>query len=56
MVGSSIKIEDGGMLQLFGRDYKVAAKMAKTGTSLDKSVYFTFDSLELVVSDAEKKD
>jgi putative ABC transport system permease protein len=55
VVGDSINVEDGGVLKLFGRDYKVAAKMAKTGTSLDKSVYFTFDSLEQVVLDAEEK-
>lgn len=54
VVGDSINIED-GKIKLFGKEYKVAAKMAKTGTSLDNSVYFTFSSLDTVLADAEEK-
>lgn len=55
VVGFMIDIEDDNTIKLFGDDYKVAGKMAKTGTSLDKSVYITFDMLETVVASAEEK-
>ncbi len=52
IVGNSVKVEDDGTIKLFGVEYKVAAKMAKTGTSLDTSVYFTFAALESVIKTA----
>lgn len=54
VVGNQVETEENGVLKLFGKDYKVAARMAKTGTNLDKSVYFTFDSMKDVVADAKK--
>ncbi|SCW32107.1 putative ABC transport system permease protein [Eubacterium ruminantium] len=42
-------------IKLFGKEYDVAAKMDKTGTSLDNSVYFSFASREGVIKDAEAK-
>ena len=55
VVGSSINEEEGGVIKLFGRQYKIAARMAKTGTSLDSSVYFTFESMDTVINDAINK-
>ena len=52
IVGYSVNMQSNGTIKLFGREYKVGAKMAKTGTSLDTSVYFTFDALESVVDAA----
>lgn len=54
IVGNAIELED-NTIQLFGRKYTVEAKMAKTGTSLDQSVYFSFDAMNTVISDAEEK-
>ncbi|MCR4648206.1 MAG: FtsX-like permease family protein [Lachnospiraceae bacterium] len=55
VTGSFVNVEDNGNIKIFGREYKVAAKMAKTGTSLDSSIYFTFDSLDTVLADASEK-
>ena len=52
IIGSQVNATN-GYIKLFGKEYKVAAQMAKTGTSLDSSVYFTFDSLESVLTDAQ---
>ena len=54
VIGNSIS-DNGGKIKLFGREYKVSAKMAKTGTSLDNSVYFSFDSFDTIISDAVEK-
>ena len=54
IVGYSVNDEN-GIIKLFDREYKIAAKMAKTGTNLDSSVYFTFDNIKTVIADAEKK-
>ncbi len=55
IAGSSINVSDNGTIKIFGREYIVAAKMAKTGTSLDSSVYFTFEAQETLLKDAEEK-
>ena len=54
VVGSDITTE-GGTIKLFGKDYKVVSQMAKTGTALDSSVYFSVDSMKSVIADAEAK-
>lgn len=54
VVGSSIHPEN-NKIKLFGKEYDVAAKLAKTGTAMDNSVYFVFDSIQQIVSDAEIK-
>ena len=54
VVGSSIDIDENSEIKLFGKQYKVAARLAKTGTSIDNSVYFTFDSVPAMLEDAEK--
>jgi putative ABC transport system permease protein len=53
VVGNSVALEDGNKIKLFGKEYDVAAKLAKTGTSMDDSVYFVFDTLPQILSDAE---
>lgn len=55
VTGNSIDGEDDGVIKLFGREYRIAAGMSKTGTSLDSSVYFTFDAFNTLISDAENK-
>ncbi|MCR5607576.1 MAG: ABC transporter permease [Lachnospiraceae bacterium] len=55
IAGSSINVSDNGTIKIFGREYIVAAQMAKTGTSLDSSVYFTFEAQETLLKDAEGK-
>ena len=55
VIGYFVNREDNGKIKIFGREYTVAAQMAKTGTSLDSSIYFTFDSLDTVLNDAIEK-
>lgn len=55
VVGSSVSVSKEHTITLFGREYAVAAQMAKTGTSMDNSVYFTFDSVNQILTDAEEK-
>jgi putative ABC transport system permease protein len=55
VVGSSVSVSKEHTITLFGREYVVAAQMAKTGTSMDNSVYFTFDSVNQILTDAEEK-
>lgn len=54
VVGSDIVAEN-GKIKLFGKDYEVLSSMAKTGTALDSSVYFSSDSMPGVIADAEAK-
>lgn len=54
VIGYAIEPEN-GKLRLFGQSYDVVAKMAETGTSLDKSVYFPFSALKEVLKTAKKK-
>lgn len=53
VVGNSIDLSDDSSIKLFGKEYTVAAKLAKTGTSIDNSVYFTFDALPEMLADAK---
>lgn len=54
IVGNSIAVED-GVIRLFGQEYPVVAKMAKTGTALDSSVYFSNETMPDVIAHAEEK-
>ncbi len=54
IVGYGIELEDDS-IKLFGDEYKVVAKMAKTGTSLDNSVYFSLDSKKELIEKALEK-
>ena len=54
VAGYDIDCED-FKIKLFGNEYEVVAKMSKTGTSLDSSVYFTMDSMEEILVAAEDK-
>lgn len=55
IVGSAIEGEDEKSIKLFGEEYEIAGKMAKTGTSLDNSVYFSFDAFAGVIENAKAK-
>ncbi len=55
VIGSEIVLEDDGTIQLFETKYNVAVRLAKTGTAIDTSVYFTKDILPQMVEDAQKK-
>ncbi len=54
VVGNSISSED-GKIKLFGQEYPVVSKMAKTGTALDSSVYFTSEAMGEILENAEEK-
>ena len=54
VVGSDIASEDGS-IKLFGQDYPIVSKMARTGTALDSSVYFASDAKEELLRNAEAK-
>ena len=54
IVGSDIVSED-GKIKLFGQEYPIASKMARTGTALDSSVYFSTDAKAELLKNAEEK-
>ncbi len=56
VVGSDISLEDDGTIKLFGEHYKVAARLAKTATSIDTSVYFTLNTIPKLLADAKKNN
>ena len=55
VIGSNIAVDDNNELSFFGRKYGVKAKLNKTGTGMDKSVYVTFDVMEQMIKDARDK-
>ena len=54
IVGSDIVSED-GKVKLFGQEYAIASQMARTGTALDSSVYFSTDAKAELLRNAEEK-
>ena len=54
IVGSDIVSED-GKIKLFGQAYAIASQMARTGTALDSSVYFSTDAKSELLKNAEEK-
>ncbi len=54
IIGSDISSED-GTIKLFGQDYPVVSKMARTGTALDSSVYFSSEAKDGLLKNAEEK-
>ena len=54
IVGSDIVSED-GKIKLFGQEYAIASQMARTGTALDSSVYFSTDAKAELLRNAEEK-
>ncbi len=54
IVGNDIASED-GRIKLFGQEYTVVSRMARTGTALDSSVYFSEDAKEELLSHAQEK-
>jgi len=55
IVGNDVNLDEKQKIRLFGVEYDVAAKMEKTGSSLDSSVYFSFDSMEEIIAKAKEK-
>lgn len=55
IVGSDIVSED-GRIKLFGQEYPIASQMARTGTALDSSVYFSTDAKSELLKNAEEKE
>lgn len=53
IVGSDIALEEDGTIKLFGRKYNVAAILARTATSIDSSVYFTYDTIPNLLEAAQ---
>lgn len=55
IVGSNIAIDEGNTLTFFGRVYEVSARLNKTGTGMDKSVYVSFDVIKQLIEDGNEK-
>ncbi|MBQ9305521.1 ABC transporter permease [Butyrivibrio sp.] len=55
IAGNNIAVDDENTLTFFGRTYEVGARLNKTGTGMDKSVYVSFDVMEQLISDAKEK-
>lgn len=55
IVGYNVDVSKELGIMLFGKKYEIAGQMAKTGTSLDDSVYFSFDEMKDVCKRAEEK-
>ncbi len=55
VVGYNIALDVEGTLTFFGRTYTVKARLNKTGTAMDKSVYVTFDVMDILLADAREK-
>lgn len=54
IVGSDI-VSENGRIKLFGQEYAIASQMARTGTALDSSVYFSTDAKSELLKNAEEK-
>ena len=54
IVGSDI-VSENGRIKLFGKEYPIASQMARTGTALDSSVYFSTDAKSELLKNAEEK-
>jgi putative ABC transport system permease protein len=55
IVGSDVLIEEDRKIKLFDQGYLVAAKLDKTGTGLDQTVFATMDTIKSIYSDAKDK-
>mgnify|MGYP000023241989 FL=1 len=55
IVGSDITIENNSHIKFFDKEYPVAAKLDKTGTGLDQSVFATMETLQDLYSGAKEK-
>jgi putative ABC transport system permease protein len=55
IIGSDIMIEDNKHIKFFDKEYPVAAKLDKTGTGLDQSVFATMETLKDLYSGAKEK-
>lgn len=55
IIGSNIAADGENKLTFFGRTYEIRARLNRTGTGMDKSVYVTFDVMEQLIRDARDK-
>ena len=55
IAGANIALDGDNTLTFFGRTYDVRARLNRTGTGMDKSVYVTFDVMEQMLADAREK-
>ena len=55
IIGYNIAADSEDTLTFFGRSYEIRARLNKTGTGMDKSVYVTFDVVEQLIKDAKEK-
>ena len=55
VVGHNIPVDEGNQISFFGKTYQVEARLHKTGTGMDRSVYVTFDVMEQMIRDAKEK-
>ncbi|MDR3237503.1 MAG: FtsX-like permease family protein [Spirochaetia bacterium] len=52
VVGSEIIIRPGNTIQFFGTEYPVAARLSKTGTGFDTSVFMTMNTMRIFMDNA----
>jgi putative ABC transport system permease protein len=55
VVGYSIDVTEGGKVKIFGENYPVAAKLSKSGTGLDTSMYMTKETMKDIAEDANRR-
>lgn len=55
IIGSDINAQNGSTIKFFDRQYKIAARLEKTGTGLDQAVYATMDTIRELYRDALAK-
>ncbi|MDR3074862.1 MAG: ABC transporter permease [Candidatus Methanoplasma sp.] len=55
VVGSNIDITEGGKVKIFGAEYQVAAKLSRSGTGLDTSLYMTQETMKVIAKDASQR-
>ena len=56
LIGSDIKFDDGKeKLKFFGKEFQVAARLQKTGTGLDQSIYASMSTIKTLFEAAKEK-
>lgn len=56
VAGSDVALEKDKTIHLFGKTYKVAARLERTATSMDTSVYFPLSSIPGLIADAQEEN
>ncbi|MBB2182674.1 FtsX-like permease family protein [Lachnospiraceae bacterium MD1] len=54
IIGSDINVDNNSYIKFYGENYKIAAKMEKTGTGLDQTVFTNMKTMEKLFEGAKK--